>query len=250
MKLLKRSYFGWGSSNSAPANPQSGLVIHYDGPGRNLSKKSHSACVAYWKWVRQFHMKSRAWADIGYSFGICPHKDKSGHGYVFEGRGLRRQQAAQPGGNSSHYSVTLMLGDNEKPTDIQIRTVQELHKYLRNEVGNSALVKGHRDFIATSCPGDLLYKMVRNGTFVPKPMGKNWPYKLTTVMAKGWGYKTPSEGVKKVQDRLNKLGYKPQLTEDGVFGENTEKAAIWFQRKYNFPPTGKISKSVWDHLFK
>jgi hypothetical protein len=36
-------------------------------------------------------------------------------------------------------------------------------------------VKGHRDFIATSCPGDAAYAMVRNGTFTRPPSGVTAP---------------------------------------------------------------------------
>jgi hypothetical protein len=57
-----------------------------------------------------------------------------------------------------------MLGDGEKPTDIQIKTVKELRQWLHSK-GNSDKVFGHRDITQTDCPGDLLYAMVKNGTF-------------------------------------------------------------------------------------
>ncbi|KUP95414.1 N-acetylmuramoyl-L-alanine amidase [Thermobifida cellulosilytica] len=96
----------------------------------------------------------------GNSFGACPH------GYVFEGRGLYRSQAAQPGGNSTYYSVTLMSGPTDTITDAQINAVRQLREWLMEpETSIGSTVKGHRDFISTSCPGDRLYRMVRDGVF-------------------------------------------------------------------------------------
>jgi hypothetical protein len=159
MRLIKRSEFGWGASGASAARPTRGLVIHYDGSKQGLAGKPHTACIAYWKNTRAFHVgANRGWADIGYSFGACPH------GEVFEGRGLNRMQAAQPGGNDTWYSCTLMGGPGEKPTAAQINAVRELRAWLMSK-GVAGAVKGHRDFYSTSCPGDLLYAMVRDGTF-------------------------------------------------------------------------------------
>jgi uncharacterized coiled-coil protein SlyX len=163
MQLVKRSEFGWGATGAAYAKPTRGLVIHYDSADQGLAGKEHGACVDYWRRTRRFHMgANRGWNDIGYSFGACPH------GYVFEGRGLDRVQAAQPSGNSTYYSVTLMSGPSEDPTPAQVNAVRELRQWLMDK-GVGPLVKGHRDFYATSCPGDRLYALVNNGTFAKPP---------------------------------------------------------------------------------
>jgi len=244
MHLVKRSEFGWGLSAAPHANLNKGLVIHYDGPGLNLTHKPHSACIAYWKAIRIFHMRSHGWLDIGYSYGACPH------GFVFEGRGVDKQQAAEPGGNSSYYSCTLMLGDGEVPLSTQIEATRELHKWLMDVHGNASTVKGHRDFNSTSCPGSILYKMVQDGTFkkapFTKPIGKDWPYAKDTLMQKGW---THSEGVTKVQERLNALGYSPALSVDGDFGQKTFDAVVWFQKKNHLSPDGIVGKLTWAALF-
>jgi hypothetical protein len=163
LQLVKRTAFGWGSTGAAYAKPRQGLVIHYDGSDQGLAGKPHASCVDYWRRTRKFHTGSnRQWVDIGYSFGACPH------GFVFEGRGENHAQAAQPGGNTTWYSVTLMSGPGEKPTPEQIEAVRELRAYLMSR-GLGGAVKGHRDFYATSCPGDTLYRLVRDGTFTKSP---------------------------------------------------------------------------------
>lgn len=159
MKLEKRSVFGWGPTPAPYAPCTNGLVVHYDGSNQGLAGKSHSACRTYWKNTRAFHVNTRGWLDIGYSFGVCPH------GYVLEGRGWQRQQAAQPGGNSTWTSCTFMSGDAEKPTSAQITAFRELRAWLRGK-GLGAAVRGHRDFVSTSCPGSILYGMVKNGVLI------------------------------------------------------------------------------------
>ena len=181
MRIIPRSEFGWGPTSAATANPRNGLVIHYDGSNQGLARKSHSACVEYWKRTRKFHMgPARGWADIGYSFGACPH------GYIFEGRGLNRMQAAQPGGNSTWYSVTLMSGPDEDPTPEQINAVRQLRVWLMSK-GVGAAVKGHRDFFSTSCPGDRLYRMVRDGVFSKAPSEEDELPSVKDV----WTYEIP-----------------------------------------------------------
>jgi hypothetical protein len=158
MKLERRSTFGWPATAASHASPRNGLVIHYDGSNRGLADKGHSACRTYWKNTRRFHMgNSREWRDIGYSFGCCPH------GIVLEGRGLNRQQAAQPGGNSTWYSVTFMSGPTEHPTNAQLKAFRELRSWLRHK-GVAAAIKPHSAFVSTSCCGDILRKLIHDGT--------------------------------------------------------------------------------------
>ncbi|WP_236567658.1 MULTISPECIES: peptidoglycan recognition family protein [unclassified Nocardiopsis] len=154
-----------GASPAARAAPRSGLVVHYGGSDQGLAARDHAACLAYWRRTRAFHTgPARGWADIGYSFMACPH------GYVIEGRGLYRVQAAQPGGNSSHYSVTLATGPTDPVTPEQVNAVRELRRWLM-EPGTSVAgrVLGHRDFVSTSCPGDRAYALVRSGAFEQPP---------------------------------------------------------------------------------
>ena len=163
-KYVSRADLKWGTTGAGRATPKSGLVVHYDSADQNLANRPHADCVAYWNRTRAFHRgPSRGWADIGYSFMACAH------GYVLEGRGLGRVQAAQPGGNSTHYSVTLATGPKDPITDLQINAVRELRRWLVDDHGNHGRVLGHRDFISTSCPGDKAYALVKNGTFTKAP---------------------------------------------------------------------------------
>ncbi|MGW4476816.1 peptidoglycan recognition protein family protein [Nonomuraea sp. NPDC004354] len=158
MKITTRAALGWGATKAKEAHPTKGVVVHYDGSNQGLAAKPHSACLAYWKRTRAFHTgPGRGWLDIGYSYGCCPH------GVVLEGRGIDREQAAQPGGNRDWYSITFMSGDAEDPTPEQLDAFAQLRRWLMTKHGVGAEIKGHRDFIDTDCPGPRLYALVRSG---------------------------------------------------------------------------------------
>lgn len=234
MEIVKRSFFGWPESDAGYANPSKGLVLHYDGPGQNLSKKTHTHCIAYWQGVRSFHMgPQRGWADIGYSYGVCPH------GIAFEGRGAKRVQAAEPGGNSTYYSCTLMLGDGEHPTDKQVTSVKDLRDYLNEKYGNSKAIKGHKDFNSTDCPGTIIYKMIKDGVFSSISSSPR-------ILSLG----DNGSDVKAVQIALNAYGRKPSLIVDGDYGPKTVLAVKWFQRKNNLSPDGIVGENTRNALFK
>src|SRR5699024_3328045 len=147
-KLQWRSDFRWAPHSPAtPADPKSGLAVHYDSADQRLASKPHSECVAYCKRTRGVLTgPSRGWAAIGYCFMA------SAHAYALAGRGLFRTQAAQPGGNTSHYSVTLATGPTDTITDAQIDAVRQLRRWLMEPATSIAgTVLGHRDFIPTSC---------------------------------------------------------------------------------------------------
>lgn len=135
-----------------------GMVLHWDGSARNLAGKTHDACVTYWRFCRRFHMVKRGWRDIGYSYGVCPH------GGEFEGRTYGYEQAAQPGGNRSWVSCTLMLGPGEMPTDAQINGIRRLRARLMAR-GMDSEMRGHSQFISTDCPGPIIRALITNGTF-------------------------------------------------------------------------------------
>lgn len=168
LKLQRRSAFGWPASGAGWANPTRGIAVHYEGADTGIAGWSHGRCKDHWRDTRRFHVNQRGWADIGYSFGVCPH------GYVLEGRGLNRQQAAQPGGNSTWYSCTFMTGPGEQPHPNQVEAFRELRAWLMGK-GIKRAIRPHSSFVATGCPGDILRRLIRNGTLAKAPGATSIP---------------------------------------------------------------------------
>jgi peptidoglycan hydrolase-like protein with peptidoglycan-binding domain len=186
----------------------------------------------------------RGWADIGYSFGVCPH------GKVMEGRGVGHVQAAQPGGNATWYSVTFMSGPGEKPTAAQTGAFRALRSWLRVSHGVRAAVTYHGKFTSTDCPGSILKRMVLNGSLLagdpstkppkPKPTGKApaWPgVYLTQPPAK------EQKGARTWQQQMAKRGWR--ISVDGVYGPESEKVCRSFQRQAGLLEDGIVGPIVW-----
>jgi hypothetical protein len=116
--------------------------------------------------IQAFHLDSRGHDDIDYHFLV----DRRGN--VFEGRKVRfRGDTATEYDPSGHFLVCC-LGDYEgvsgspqEPTRRELRSVALLFSWAsqRWDIPASRL-GGHRDYAATTCPGDELYDVIRDGS--------------------------------------------------------------------------------------
>jgi len=95
----------------------------------------------------------QGWSDIGYTFLIWDSN-------IFEGRGFGWTGAHAPGANSISIGVAFIMdGRYRCPTEVEQDTFRELsaaamtYGYLLQH----HTLTGHRDWVATSCPGDLAY---------------------------------------------------------------------------------------------
>lgn len=232
--FVSRGELDWPATGADYASPDQGLVIHYDSSDQGLADKPHSACVTYWNNTRSFHMgPSRGWADVGYSFFCCPHD------YILEGRGIDRQQAAQQGGNATHYSATLATGPDESIPPAQINAVRRLREWLIEDHNNHGRVLGHRDFNSTSCPGDKAYTLVTNGTFAQAPgavlEGDDMSIEgLTHGDGKSNG---KGRAVRILQLMLTRIGNHnnvdllPEYGADQDYGDEVAKAVLWVRKE-------------------
>lgn len=237
MRLLKRSAFGWPPTRAGSAPCRNGMVAHYNGGPTGLSESaSHARCISYWKRVRGWHL-DRGWLDIGYSYGVCPHS------YVFEGRGFGRVQAAQPGGNTTWTSCTFMIGGSERPSAGQIRAWRELRAWLRGK-GLGSAVRGHRQFVSTRCPGNIIYGMVRDGTLSKGP-GAATP---TPTMGDDMiGLEKGDSGVqvKALQALLVYAGY--DLEVDGDYGPKTSATVLKMRKDQGSEADSGDRFTYWAH---
>ncbi|OEV28680.1 hypothetical protein AN220_00685 [Streptomyces nanshensis] len=203
-------------------------------------------------------MNGNSWADIGYSFGVCPH------GYVFEGRGLNKTQAAQPGGNTTYYSVTFMIGGSEKPGEKHLQAWRDVRDWLFGK-GVRKVIKCHSDFVATSCPGDYLRSLVRSGFLLdgtgnPDQGGGDSPEPGTDAppfpLPSGWyfgpasgpyysvsGYYSHREDLRMWQNRMKDRGW--SLVADGLYGDRTGDVAEAFQREKGLTVDRFIGAETW-----
>jgi len=155
-----------------------GVVIHWNGP--KIGQPEHQGCPGLVRGIQDFHMDSKGWTDIAYSFVACQH------GTVYEGRGWRGFQFANGSvkppagtgrfdltvdGSSEHwYTVLCLTGgdhdakgrvlDEQRPSAALVGALTGLVEIARDK-GAGREVKPHNDFRVKSCPGPTLHSHVR-----------------------------------------------------------------------------------------
>ena len=108
--------------------------------------------------IQNYHMDSRGWSDIAYSFLT------DSDGFVFEGRGVGIAGGHTAGQNTVSHAVCVMGHyDIQRPTPLLRAGIIEvvLYGYLK-KWWPMTITGGHRDApgASTSCPGDHLYKEI------------------------------------------------------------------------------------------
>lgn len=96
--------------------------------------------------IHNYH-KNKGWAGIGYQYYV--RKD----GSVYRGRPENMAGAHCPGVNSTSIGICAEGNFNEENmTDVQKQAIIDLIKDIKSRY-NIKWIKGHRDILATSCPG-------------------------------------------------------------------------------------------------
>ncbi|MEU5980141.1 N-acetylmuramoyl-L-alanine amidase [Streptomyces sp. NPDC047315] len=168
MQFVRRSDWGAPATAADRIAKVRGVKIHYLGTA--YTSRAHDRCDDQVRAIRAAHLADKAenYSDIAYNLLVCEH------GYVFEGRGAYRRTGANgnPTLNVRHYAVCALLGSKglATPTDAMLHGLRDAIEYLR-EHGAGLEVQGHRDGIATKCPGDALYDWVERGA--PRPGGSD-----------------------------------------------------------------------------
>lgn len=125
------------------------FVVHHAGDGQNADLSAAE--------VHQMHLNN-GWAGCGYHFII--RQD----GTIERGRPRAYKGSHCPGANSNSLGINVM-GDFmiAEPTPEQIVSLvgllADLHDVYGLAVTDGSIV-GHRDKLATACPGDNLYNLL------------------------------------------------------------------------------------------
>jgi hypothetical protein len=111
-----------------------------------------------------------------------------------------------------------------------LNSFERLRAYFEAEVGTGLYLYGHRDLMATACPGDNIYAYVkthRKSTDEP-PVPVLEDDDMLEVGDRG-------AAVARLQGLINGVGYEPKLVEDGIFGPKTLGGVRWAHSKYELP---------------
>lgn len=99
--------------------------------------------------IQRFHMDTRGYHDIGYSFVVAPS------GRIYEGRGLDVEGAHTSGHNDTSYGLCVMGNyENSIPSDAVLVALRWLRREYLN-LGDRP-VRPHSSAYSTACPGKNL----------------------------------------------------------------------------------------------
>ena len=219
------------------------LVLHHQGTTVRQTVKQ----------IHDYHKNSNGWAGIGYHFYVRTN------GEIFEGRPIEYVGAHAYGFNST--SIGICFEGNfevEEMSTAQKEAGKWLVAYIKGLYPIKKVV-GHRDLMATACPGkNFPFNEIANATNKPPvKMPKDNRFNVAEfieAMQKD-GFEIPickNRGNDYQYQNLTKLvqqrvGFEGDEI-DGLFGENTEKAVKGYQAIHGLAADGVVGIDTWKSM--
>ncbi|MFJ7004170.1 peptidoglycan-binding protein [Streptomyces albidoflavus] len=248
IKIIPRGTWGARPWNGTPAavalNRRSEFFVHYDG-ATHITRTGHAIMRA----IEAQHL-AQGWAGVGYNFVV----DQAGN--VYEGRGWGLQGAHCPGHNVTGIGVQIAIGGDQEPSAKALAACRALYEEACRKTGRSLAKRGHRDGIATACPGSKLYAWVQAGmpagAYKPAPdPGGSLPgggtdvarYRVT-INGLVYGYGATGAHVTQVGKALVKKGFGRYYTSGPgpVWTDADTRAYAAYQRSLGY--SGKAADGV------
>jgi flagellum-specific peptidoglycan hydrolase FlgJ len=134
-----------------------GVALHHFGSPR--AAKTHDGCAALLRSVQVEHMRPggrlspKGGSDIGYNHAVCPH----GFAFTLRGFGVQTGANGDARSNREYAAVVYMAGTGDKPTKEALPVIAEVIRMWQAK-GAGPLVKPHKFFTGSGCPGPDLLK--------------------------------------------------------------------------------------------
>lgn len=204
------------------------IVVHHTAGG-NSTDYSLAHAFSISRSIQNFHMDGRGWIDTGQQL------TNSRGGFVTEGRhrsveildgGTRHVQGANVG---NHNSEVIGIENEGLYSTVDVpqklwNSLVQLVAYIAQSYGISPdMIRGHRDFNATECPGQVLYQRLPElKAAVRAVLGTAASNARLATPLRTWPLLKPGEQGEKVlaaQHLLRARGV--DVKADGVFGAAT-----------------------------
>lgn len=199
------------------------IVVHHTAGGNSTDYSvAHAKQIS--RDIQDFHMDGRGWIDTGQQL------TNSRGGHVTEGRhrsveildqGTRHVQGANV---ANHNSEIIGIENEGLYTSVDVPqalwdSLVQLVAYIAQQYGISpSMIRGHRDFNSTECPGTVLYgRLPELRNAVAAAIGTS-----PVAAVRSWPLLQPGESGAKVQALQHLLRARGvEVKADGAFGDQT-----------------------------
>jgi hypothetical protein len=251
-------------------------VVFHQTTGDALARSAEDS-AAWVRSIQNYHMDTRGYSDIAYSFLF------DGHGNIFVGRGWdvvhagnapNEKQVGGLGRNPNQVTISAAyLGDSSQGfPPAAVAAASFILWAAIQRYGTGIRRYGHNDLKATACPGTGLKAWLSRGSVspdlavipitiagqptvvpavAPVPEESKPDKFLEEIVAALPTLKLGSEGrdVRRLQALLNiNLPGDAQIDEDGKFGPNTDRVLKDFQKITGSVANGACGPAVWKKL--
>lgn len=174
-EIIGRDYVGLKEPKSVtPINPSyiKGLTVHYTGESYQSIYNSITDVFGKLQSIQKFHMDSRGWSDIGYSFAVSNFSSE-----IIELRGFDVYSAHSGNTqiNKTFASVVWLGGIQDVPNQLAKMAIERLHRIMEEKYNRKIMVTGHKDHKATACPSASMYDWINSASPAWKqPKRKTW----------------------------------------------------------------------------
>ncbi|XP_037577130.1 peptidoglycan-recognition protein SC2 [Dermacentor silvarum] len=130
------------------------FIHHTTGP----QCKHKTSCIRLVRSQQKHHMDTNRWPDISYNFLV------GGDGLVYEGRGFGREGAHTHGYNRVGIAIAFVGDYNRaKPSQRMLLAAKRLIScgVRQGMIRKGYSLHGHRDANCTTCPGNVLYDIIK-----------------------------------------------------------------------------------------
>ncbi|NQV14190.1 N-acetylmuramoyl-L-alanine amidase [bacterium] len=162
LEIITRADWGWVPlTDSIPVHEIKYITIHHGGEDFPEDKDP----IKYLRGLQSWSQSDKHWIDNPYHYMI----DLKGK--IYEARPIK-----YPGDTNTDYDVRghaliCVMGNYEHQilSDTQFEQLARLTALLAEKYNVSTeLIKGHKDYTETLCPGKDLYRYLENGSFLSR----------------------------------------------------------------------------------
>ncbi len=155
--ICKSAWGGREPSGTLTAHTIARMTVHHTAAFLDTNRKAPARARAH----QRFHMDDRGWVDLAYHFLV------DANGNVYEGRPVTAVGDTGTNYDPTGHFLVCAEGDfnSQAIPAAQISAVADVLAWGAGHFGvDPSTIRGHRDWAATSCPGDNFYPSISNGT--------------------------------------------------------------------------------------